>query len=207
MPSDPVSSGITITARNGVPDAIKISCGVVAVAVTVVILALFVYNKHEKDMVVHTARKKKKKKKKKKNKEKEFLPTSTFDNELECAEKGADSSSPSLIEIAMSRSREERNLRLSTSSNGTALYTGNKDITRVPTSSSLENIGVVWKLLATSAQGNPEDSLAVAMDIVVAVNSKQLMDTIEFKQKVTSKPRTMLKNYRNSRRPSIQSIV
>ena len=202
MPSDPVSSGITIAARNGVPDAIKISCGVVAVAVTVVILALFVYNKHEKDMVVHTARKKKKK-----NKEKEFLPTSTFDNELECAEKGADSSSPSLIEIAMSRSREERNLRLSTSSNGTALYIGNKDITRVPTSSSLENIGVVWKLLATSAQGNPEDSLAIAMDIVVAVNSKQLMDTIEFKQKVTSKPRTMLKNYRNSRRPSIQSIV
>lgn len=202
MPSDPVSSGITITARNGVPDAIKISCGVVAVAVTVVILALFVYNKHEKDMVVHTARKKKKK-----NKEKEFLPTSTFDNELECAEKGAESSSPSLIEIAMSRSREERNLRLSTSSNGTALYIGNKDITRVPTSSSLENIGVVWKLIATSAQGNPEDSLAIAMDIVVAVNSKQLMDTIEFKQKVTAKPRTMLKNYRNSRRPSIQSIV
>ena len=202
MPSDPVSSGITIAARNGVPDAIKISCGVVAVAVTVVILALFVYNKHEKDMVVHTARKKKKK-----NKEKEFLPTSTFDNELECAEKGADSSYPSLIEIAMSRSREERNLRLSTSSNGTALYIGNKDITRVPTSSSLENIGVVWKLIATSAQGNPEDSLAIAMDIVVAVNSKQLMDTIEFKQKVTAKPRTMLKNYRNSRRPSIQSIV
>ena len=202
MPSDPVSSGITIAARNGVPDAIKISCGVVAVAVTVVILALFVYNKHEKDMVVHTARKKKKK-----NKEKEFLPTSTFDNELECAEKGAESSSPSLIEIAMSRSREERNLRLSTSSNGTASYIGNNDITRIPTSSSLENIGVVWKLLATSAQGNPEDSLAIAMDIVVAVNSKQLMDTIEFKQKVTSKPRTMLKNYRNSRRPSIQSIV
>lgn len=202
MPSDPVSSGITITARNGVPDAIKISCGVVAVAVTVVILALFVYNKHEKDMVVHTARKKKKK-----NKEREILPTNTFDNELECAEKGADSSSPSLIEIAMSRSREERNLRQSTSSNGTALYIGNKDITRIPTSASLENIGVVWKLLATSAQGNPEDSLAIAMDIVVAVNSKQLMDTIEFKQKVTTNPRTMLKNYRNSRRPSIQSIV